>query len=210
MAATGTDLILIERGGELYKATAAEIAALAPIGVHPIPPGAAAGEFVTNAVAALAMGTVAGAANRLDLMPFIPTETITVDRLSLEVTTGVASAQARIGIYGSTATGAPGDLLTGQGTLLDCATTGEKASTISGGITLNAGTPYWLGVHMSSTATLRALAVGGMMPLGIPATGTGLFTLRRASPAFASNLPTTAPASTLTSAVGPRMALRLA
>jgi hypothetical protein len=177
---------------------------------HFIAPGLAAGTFITNAVNGLALGTTAGVAGRLEMSPFIPSRTITIDRLSIEVTTAVASAQARVGIYGTTAGGLPGDLLTGQGTLLDCSATGAKGSDIAGGLTLQAGTVYWLAAHSSSTATLRALAVGGLLPLGNPETGTTHNSGRRASVTFASGLPTTAPSAALLSGSMPRIAMRLA
>ncbi len=151
-----------------------------------------------------------GAAGQLNLMPFIPSRTITVNLLSIEVTTLIAGAQARVGIYGSTGANLPDALLTGQGTLLDCATTGAKQSAIVGGITLEAGTTYWLAVHTSSTATLRALTVGALMPIGMPETGTGQNVARRATATFANGLPANAPSTTPVSANMPRLAMRLA
>lgn len=181
-----------------------------PVAVHFIDPGLPAGTFVTNAVNSTSLTAVAGLAGRLELAPFIPSRTITVNRLSVEVTTGVASAQARVGIYAD-ADGIPGELLTGQGSLLDCATTGAKTSDIAGGLVLEAGAKYWLAIHSSSTATLRAIAVGALMPLGLPETGTGHNTTRRVTAPFASGLPTTAPAAALqTAGTMPRIALRLA
>jgi hypothetical protein len=182
-----------------------------PATAHLIAPGLAAGTFITNALNATAQGTISQAANRIEFIPFWPSRDITVDLLSIEVTgTLVAGSQARIGIYGSTAGNLPGDLLTGAGSLLDCATAGAKQSPITGGITLTAGTKYWLAVHASSTQTLRGLAVAALLPLGLPETGTTINTARRATVTFASGLPTTAPATTLISAIAPRVALRLA
>lgn len=211
MPANGTDLVMVERGGVLHKAPASEIAALAGGAAHYIDPSLGAGSFVTAQVNALAQTTTAGAANRIDFVRFVPSRTITVDLLSIEVTAFVAGAQARVGIYGNTAGNLPGDLLSGAGSLLDCGTANTtRQSTIAGGLTLTGGTPYWLALHTSSTATLRALANGGMMPLGIPESGTSANVARRATATFASGLPTTAPSTTLVSTNVPRVALRLA
>jgi hypothetical protein len=193
--------------GDRIKAAVADAG---PAFAHYIEPGLASGTFITSALNALALGTVAGAANRLDFIPFIPSRDVAINLLSLEVTTLIAGAQARVGIYSSTPAHLPGDLLTGAGTLLDCGSTGAKQSAITGGLTLTAGTHYWLAVHTSSTANFRALAVGALLPLGLPETGANSNVARRATATFASGLPTTAPAASLVSASMPRLAMRLA
>lgn len=177
---------------------------------HAMEPGLAAGEYITAALNGLAPGTGPTAAGRLEFMPFRPGKTITVDNMVIDVTTAVAASQARIGIYSSLASGLPGALLTGQGTLLDCASTGSKASAIAGGLLLQAGTLYWLAVHGSSTQTFRALPIGALMPLPIAQTSTAHNTQRRATATFANGLPAAAPATTLTSAVCPMVKLRVA
>lgn len=211
MAAQGSDLVLVERGGVLYKASASEIAALSSgLGTHTVPPGLAVGEYVTHSVNAAAAGTNAGAANRLDFVPYIPSKNITVDQLAIEVTTLVASSQARIGIYSSNASGVPDALLSGAGTLLDCGSTGSKTSAVSPSVTLIAGTVYWLAIHYSSTQTLRSLSVGSLLPLNVPVTGTTHNTGRRATATFASGLPNPAPSTSLISAAMGRVLLRKA
>jgi hypothetical protein len=169
----------------------------------------AVGGYTSAIVNALALSNVAGAAGRLDFVPFIPARNASIDELAVEVTTLIAGSQARVGIYSATAAGLPDALLTGQGSLLDCATTGVKASAITAQA-LVAGTLYFLAVHTSSTQTLRAIAVGGLLPLSSPANGIAINVLRRATATFASGLPTTAPSTTLTSAAAPWLRMRLA
>lgn len=216
MPAVGSDLLLVQRGGVLYKAPASEVAALASgitVAPHYIPPWATTGAYVSHSLNALAPTTLLGASGRLDMVPFIPSRTITVDQISIEVTTGGATgSQARVGIYSANSDGTPNALLTGQGTLLDVATTtGARTSAVSPSLTLSAGVLYWLAVMHSNNAQLRAFAVGALLPLTTAQNApTAIETLRRATVAFASGLPTTAPATTPTSSAASRIALRLA
>lgn len=177
-------------------------------GVH-VPEPVIAGAYTNAAVNAGALTTLAMAANRLDFIPFVPMRNVTVSELAVEVTTAVASSQARVGIYDSTAGGLPGNLLTGQGTALDGAAVGAKTSAVAN-VTLLAGATYWLAVHASSTQTLRAMALASVMSLGAAATGTAVYSLRRATVTFASGLPATAPATTLTSSIVPWVRIKLA
>jgi hypothetical protein len=176
-------------------------------GVHARGPRPGVGGYVSASLVAGTLGTVAGAANRLDFYPFIPDGNITIDELAIEVTTLIAASQARVGIYSANGGSLPNALLTGQGTLLDCATTGAKASAITA-LVLTSGTTYWLAIHTSSTQTLRSIAAGALLPLGHAATGTAIYSCRRATATFASGLPTTAPAATLTSAAVPWIRMR--
>lgn len=164
-----------------------------------------AGSYFDQALNAVAKSTIAGAANRLDLMPYLG-DGKTLQSIGLEVTTGVASAQARVGIYADAA-GLPAALLADSG-VLDCSTTGVKSGAVS--ITLAVGVRYWLAVLSSSTQTYRGVPVAALQSLGIPAAGgTTVFTLRRATQTFASGLPSTGPAGTLTSAIAPVVMMRL-
>jgi hypothetical protein len=203
----GFDLYLTDALGQTAHKVNAPAAT--PI-AHYIAPALLPGTFITNALNATALGTIAQQANRLEFTPFIPSRDIGIDLLSVEVSTAVAGSQARAGVYGSTAGNLPGALLSGAGTLLDCATVGAKQSAIAGGITLLAGGLYWLACHASSTQSLRALAPGALLPLGLPETGNTIFGSRRATVTFASGLPANAPATTLTAASVPRVAMRLA
>ena len=200
----------------LQERLALLIAAIAPIGraAHAREPAATAGSYLTAAINATALTTLAGAAGRMDLYPYIPGRNISVDLLSIEVTTLVAGAQARIGMYSSNAAGAPAQLLTGAGTLLDCGSTGAKNSTLAPSpLVLVKGNIYWLAVLSSSTAAVRALSSNAVMPLSGAATGGSHNTILRATGlTFASGLPTTAPvgAARAPNIAPPLVRLRLA
>ena len=116
-----------------------------------------AGDYAlsTTGAGGAATGVLAGAANRIDLFPFISRDDITIDRLSVNVTTLIAAALGKIVVYSSDATGRPASLLLETGDL-DFSTVGVKAATVA--LTLRRGITYWLGIRHSSTATLSAWA----------------------------------------------------
>ena len=103
-----------------------------------------------------ATGTLAGAAGRIDLFPFLPRADLAIDRLMLNCTTAVAAALARVLVYASDANGRPDGLILESGDL-DLATTGAKTATVA--LTLRQGRCYWLGTRHSSTATTSAWAL---------------------------------------------------
>jgi hypothetical protein len=179
------------------------------VGEHAPGPGLLAGAYISAATNSIALATAPSAAGRLDFYPFIPFTARTIDQLSIEVTTLIAASQARVGIYSSTAGNLPNALLTGAGSLLDCATAGSKVSPVSPSLALTVGTVYWLAVHTSATQTLRGIPLSALMSLGYPVTGATAFSCRRATATFALGLPVTAPTTTLTSAIVPVIKLRL-
>lgn len=141
--------------------------ATGPSGYPPFP-----GVYTTNRFyalggidVALAPTTLAGAANRADLSPWTPRRTVTFNQLGVVVTTGVASAQVKVLVYASDANGWPSTLLFG-GTALSAATTNTFVFDSAGLPTFTAGTTYWIGVLSSSTATVRAHALGAVQAIG--------------------------------------------
>lgn len=195
-------------GTLLRESDAADAFAGAAQGSHYVPPGLPAGNYLSQAIVAIAQSTIPGAANRLEFYPYSPTRTISVDELALEVTALAAGAQARLGIYSATASGQPGSLLTGAGTLLDCGSTGIKTSAISPPLTLQAGVQYFLAIHSSGAPTYRAVPLAGLLPL--PTTSGTPNTNYRATATFGSGLPATAASFALNSAVAPWLRLRTA
>jgi len=155
-----------------------------------------AGTFISTALNATALSTLAGVAGRIDFIPFIPNVTISISALAIEVTTLLAGSNARIGLYSSNANGTPNALIGGSGDL-SCAAIGVQSFATSQ--TLTAGTLYWLAVHTSGTQTLRAVAVGGCQPISFTVSGTAINTVGRATQTYGA-LPATAPAITSTSA----------
>ncbi len=171
-----------------------------------------AGAIIDCVVNALSQTTQAGAANRMDFVPFIPAHDMTINQIGLEVTTAVASAQATIGIYADNGAGSPGALLYGTAGF-NAGTTGVKTENITiaatpATFTFTAGTVYWIAVLSSSTATFRALGIGGMYSIGVIASGAHA-NLRRATLA-GFLLPATAPVTTLTAATTPQVRMTVA
>jgi hypothetical protein len=176
-------------------------------GVHVREPGLVSGSYLSQAINASALTTVNAAPNRIEFFPFIPSRTITVNELAIEVTTLLATSLARIGIYDSNASGNPNNLLVGSTVNLDCATVGAKTVAIAA-TALNAGSIYWLAVHSSSTQTYRGVVVAALQSLGHDATLNTVYTCRRATVAFGA-LPAVAPATTLTAAIVPWFRLKV-
>jgi hypothetical protein len=114
-----------------------------------------AGCSVTASTGACAFSTLAGTANRLQVAPFIPAQTITSASLYINVTTLLNPSNARILIY-SDLNGKPNTKLY-ESANLDCSTTGVKTATTVQ--TFVAGTTYWLGVHFSSTQSISGITV---------------------------------------------------
>jgi hypothetical protein len=179
------------------------------LGVHAKEPGLVSGSYVSQAINATALSTIAAAANRLDLFPFVPSRNLTINELAVEVSTLIAASQGRLGIYASDANGNPGAKLVEGATVIDCATTGAKALAISNTV-LAAGTVYWLAVLSSSTQTYRGVPVAALQSLGHTTALNSVMTCRRATATFASGLPANAPATTLTSSIVPWFRLKLA
>ena len=177
-------------------------------GVHATQPNIAAGQFLTPQLTALALTTIAAAANRLDYIPFIPAQDVTVDRLDVEVSTLIASAQARLAIYADNA-GAPGALLRDGASVLDCSTNGLKSSLITA-LAMTAGTTYWLAILSNSTQTYRGIAVGALMPMAVTATLNATYVHKRQTQTFASGMPANASGLTDVSGTVPLIKLRVA
>lgn len=178
-------------------------------GIHGILPNPSSGTYFSTALNATALATIVAASNRLDFMPFIPADNISVDEFAIEVTTLLAASNARIGVYGAAADGLPGNLVAGSG-LLACSTAGAKAWAPGMSIYFKKGGVYWIGVLMSGTFTLRGIPLASLLPIGHAATGTAVNVLRRATQTFASGLPASPPAQTATSAIAPWVRMKIA
>lgn len=190
------------------KANVGSGSSAAAKGVHATQPNVAAGQFLTPQLTALALTTIAAAANRLDYLPFIPAQDVTIDRLDVEVSTLIAAAQARLAIYADNA-GAPGALLRDGTSVLDCSTQGLKIATITS-LTMAAGTTYWLAILSSSTQTYRGVAVGALMPMLVSATLNATYVHKRQTQTFASGMPANASGLTNISGTFPLIKMRVA
>jgi hypothetical protein len=176
------------------------------IGVHvafPVPSGG----FAHLSVNASGNSNIAAVADRFDLMPFFPMRSITVNQMRAEVAVaGAAGTTARLGIYASNAVGNPDALLQEGATTIGTAATGIKTTALTP-MTLNAGTLYWVAILSSGAPTYRGIPAAGVMPLDGIAADLGIYTLRRATFAYAA-LPTTAPATTRSGSAVPIIHLR--
>lgn len=93
---------------------------------------------------------------------------VTVDRIGMEVTTGLAGPTVTLGIYDSTVGDEPGDLILTAGTI-DPSTQGFKEITISQ--TLSRGL-YWLSYHTTDKLNYRCI-IGSLY--GVPAFAGGAY-----------------------------------
>jgi len=109
--------------------------------------------FTANTTPGTTTTTLAGAADRINIYPFIPKFDFTADQLGINVTTAAASSNAKIVVYDSDIDGRPDQRITETGNL-DCSSTGAKTATVS--IAFKKGKQYWLGVRTSSTQTISA------------------------------------------------------
>jgi hypothetical protein len=180
----------------------------ANIGVHvafPVPPGG----YAHLSINATGNNNVAHVADRLDLIPFFPMRSITIDQLRLEVAVaGAAGTTARLGVYASNAAGNPGTLLREGATTIDTAGAGTRTTVISPSLTMNAGTIYWIAVLSSGAPSYRGVPQNGAMVLDGDGSAAGIYSLRRATFAYAP-LPATAPATTRTGSIIPLIGLRV-
>lgn len=179
------------------------------LSVHAKEPGLTSGRYISQAITASALSTIAAAANRLDYFPFIPAKNLTINELAIEVSTLLAGGQGRLGIYNSNANGNPSTKLVEGAAVFTTDATGVKTLAISNTV-LKAGTVYWLAVLSSGTFTLRGVPVAALQSLGHTATANAVYTILRATSTFANGLPANAPALTLTSAIAPWFRLKLA
>lgn len=108
--------------------------------------------------------TNAHALNQLWLSPLWVPHRITIDRISVEVTTATATATPRLGIYGAASDGQPGALIIDAGTV-DGSTTGIKEITPTGTLTIPAGLYFLAAVNQVAAATLRTIGSSPAAPV---------------------------------------------
>ncbi len=133
--------------------------------------------LTTTGAGGQATGTLAGAANRLEIFPFIARDEIVVTGVAVNCTTLVAASLCKVVIYDSDALGRPNARLY-ESADMDTSTTGVKTAAAT--ITLKAGRTYWIGIRHNSTATLSVWAGAATADIngGSPVT-TARKTLRR-------------------------------
>jgi hypothetical protein len=113
-----------------------------------------AGRYIDPSVFAVGLTAVQGAAGRLDVTKFVPMHDITVDRLCVYVTVGVAAATGRVVIYGANANNEPDARLLLPADDLNLSTTATAAEHTTS-FTFKKGVLYYIGFMHSSTATIH-------------------------------------------------------
>lgn len=180
---TDEDRIAVGTSASTYASTA-RLGDPAPF-TAPYVPGA----FYDGQATGTASTTLTGAAGRIEIAPFIVSRRLTVDQVGLACATAVAGAFCRAVAYASGADGWP-DALIWQGGDLDCSTIGAKAGTLTH--VFEPHVVYWLGVHHSSTAAIRANAAAASLSLGLNGpNGSNYFTSLRRTVTYASGAPAT-------------------
>jgi hypothetical protein len=108
-------------------------------------------------------GTAALTADTLYFTPFYTHGRVVLDRLGVNITAGIASADIRLGIYSSDSDGMPNELLIETGAL-DADSPGGIEDTIS--LTLEANRQYWFALVASDAVTAATVAADAGIAAG--------------------------------------------
>jgi hypothetical protein len=169
------------------------------------------GQYYDNSFHAAASGTIAGAANRVEMSPFFVSESLTIDQLGVAVSTAVAGSLLKCFIYGSNSQGWPDQLLYEGDTDLSGAGTVFVAHTLT--FSFNTGIKYWLGLRYSANTTVRGVGLSSLGNLGLStAAGINYFSKLQRPITFANALPQSweFQASDLTTGICPSIRFRAA
>ena len=134
---------------------------------HPTPlqmvKGTTINRWHGTAVNQLASGTQATSINSLRVSPFIVEKTMRIDQIQFEVSTLATNSKNRVGIYQSSPTGYPTDLVANSDTQeFDASTATVKTGTFSTPIILYGGELYWLAYNTNESSTWRSIGVGSV------------------------------------------------
>jgi len=170
------------------------------------------GELVatTTGAGGATTGTLAGAAGRIDLFPFLARADISIDRAVLNCTTAVAGALGRIALYAADSTGRPSTLIT-ETADIDLSATGARLVTLTH--SFRQGRTFWLGLRHSSTATVSTWPTTATPDLnGGTTPSTALRKVLRRTVAWGTPLPATwgFTSAEITAAAAPAIWLRMA
>lgn len=149
--------------------------------------------YYVNSFSGTTLTTLAGVADRMELAPMFFGRPLTIRELGCSVTTAVAGAQVKVVIYEEAEDGLSGTLVY-ETAPLDASTTGGTYADLTGigGLTLDAGKTYWMGLRYSANPTVRAVNLGSCKGFGVTSSGgNSLFTVLRTSIDFATPAPDT-------------------
>lgn len=129
--------------------------------------GSTESRYPCGIVNATALGTGAPSANVLRLMPLWVSRTTTIDRASVNVTTGIAG-NLRLGIYRTDPDAVRSGRfmptkLVAQSANIDTAANGIKETTAP--LTIPAGNLAWLALVSSAAPTIRTMGLAGCWPV---------------------------------------------
>jgi len=173
--------------------------------------GLVSGSYYDAAPHAAGLSSIAGAAGRMELVPYYTSVDLPITEIGAIVVTSSAGQSGRVGIYSSDSGSWPDELLFEGSVNLDYGTTGYKSHSLS--FTFEAGRQYWLAHVHSSTVTLRGWSTTTAYNLGPNgASSTSYFTLIRRIVTFADPMPSTwtFSSSELTSGTVPAIRFRMA
>jgi hypothetical protein len=125
------------------------------------------GWWFDNLPVSAAQTNYTNVADTLRLYPMCRGRRTRVDRIGCRVVTGVASAEARLLIYGVDANFFPKDRLLQTASLDFSVNASTREETID--FTFEAGVPYYVGIHSSSTPAIGGVATASVASLGRPA-----------------------------------------
>lgn len=111
------------------------------------------GRYTTNALTATNPTTAPGAANRIELVPWLCPFSQSFDQFGTNVTAAVAGALGKVVVYAADADGYPSTLLYESGDM-DFSTTGAKTATPGAPLNFVRGALYWVGLRFSANATV--------------------------------------------------------
>jgi hypothetical protein len=174
-----------------------------------MPPIYISNNYFDCGIGATTRSSIAGVATRLVVYPFVPQLNVTVNLWAIDVVTAASSALARMVIYDSDATNSlPGTRLL-QSADMDCSTAGVKSENIN--FNFVAGHLYWVGVHNSSTATLRGIPVSDSRPLSVLSTSSNAVNnAYRQDITYGTSSPNPFGTATITAQILPQVKFRVA
>jgi len=149
------------------------------------------GQYYDNSFHAGSTSTKFLNTNRMYLSPFFVSGNVIIDQLGVSVSTAGA-ATLHMAIYESNASNHPTTKIWTSESLtpLDCTTTGGKFFALSPNFTFQAGKYYWIAIHSSGSATVRAANANSSVNLGlINLSGASFYTILQKVIPFVDGMP---------------------
>ncbi len=150
--------------------------------------GVVVGRYYDQALQASNGATSAGAADRVEMSPFITSQRLRIDQIGVAVSTAVAGSLMKCFIYASGANGWPDQLVYEAPTDLSGDATVYVAHSLD--FSFDNGRKYWIGVRWTANTTIRAIPIASMGNLGLQSAAAAAYnTQLRDTIAFATPMP---------------------